>query len=63
MAHGDHLNEDGRRIREALLDMVDNGIPLRRSIAIVLEHVNFGQMEAGTIERAAKEVIKTKEKP
>ena len=52
--HGDYLNSEGRRIRDAIFEMTSH-VSMHRAIAIALENVNFGQMEAGTIERIAKE--------
>lgn len=55
MAHGEWLNSEGKRVRDAILDAVDSGMPLRRALAIALEHLNFGQMEAGSIESVLQE--------
>lgn len=58
MAHGEHLNNEGKKIRDAILDANDAGMPIRRALAIALEHLNFGQMESGSIESVLKEESK-----
>lgn len=62
MSHGDWINEDGRRVRDAIFDMAAH-VGMHRAIAIALEHINFGQMEAGTIEGIASEIRKQEKKP
>lgn len=58
MAHGEWLSVPGKQVRDAILDAHDAGMPLRKAIAIALENLNFGQMEAGSIESLLKEESK-----
>lgn len=55
MSHGDFCTGTKAEIRDAILDAVDKGVPIRRALSIALEHLNGHTQELASIQSALLE--------